>query len=326
MIKLKIHQLESFLQVADSGSFRKAAELMHRSPSAVSAHVQQLEEQLQVSLLERTTRHMVLTPEGRLLLDRCQHILLALDAVAQEVHDQALFRRGRMSIGVSPSISRHHLLPVLSGYQKANPELVLEMHEGFAEQLYAQLTERRTDFAIGPGMERQTDFHARPIIKDPIVALLPMDFPLDAKGTISLKEIAEQTQVCMPRGTAIRQVIEKAFKANKLQLRARFEVMYPQGLFELVAAGMGVSMMPLLSLPPREQRNFKVAALSEKGMHREMCLITLKSRKQSPAARQLAERIVQALRETLGEQEAKPAAEAKGRQPIGGAHRAPGQR
>lgn len=299
MIKLKIHLIESFLQVAQSESFRKAAELMHRSPSAVSAHVQQLEALLQVALLERTTRRMTLTPEGRLLRDRCGHILTALDAVAQEVHDEALLRRKRISIGVSPSVSRHRLLPVLSSYQKAHPELSLEMHEGFAEQLYTQLTERQTDFAIAPGINGRTDFHVRPIIRDPIVALLPRDFPLDASGTISLRRIAEHTQICMPRGTAIRQVVENAFKTQQLRLHPRFEVMYPQGLFELVAAGMGVAMMPLLSLPPSGQRNFKVATL-ESAMYREMCLITLKSRKQATAARQLAEQIVVALREALG--------------------------
>ena len=75
---------------------------------------------------------------------------------------------------------------------------------------------------------------------------------------------------------------------------------------------MGVAMMPLLSLPPREQRNFRVATLKE-AMHREMCLIALKFRKQSPAARQLAESIVQALRDTLGEPKAKAATGVKGR-------------
>ncbi len=295
MIKLKIHQLESFLQVAESGSFRKAAELLHRSPSAVGAHVQLLEDQLDVSLLERTTRRTALTPEGRLLLKRCEQLLAGLNAAAQEVHDEAVFRKARISIGVSPSVARHHLLPIISRHQQEHPLVALEMHESFAEGLYEQLSERDTDFAIGPGIAGRKDFHVRPIIKDPIVAVLPLQFPVHASG-ITLREMASHNQICMPRGTAIRQVIESAFEANKLPFRSSFEVMYPQGLLDLVAAGMGVGMMPLLSLPPTPHTLFKVAALADATMYREMCLITLKARKQSPMARKLADRIISALR------------------------------
>lgn len=295
MIKLKIHQLESFLQVAESGSFRKAAELLHRSPSAVSAHVLQLEDQLEVSLLDRTTRSTALTAEGRLLLKRCEQLLAGLDAAAQEVHDEAVARKARISIGVSPSVARHHLLPIFSSHQKEHPQVALEMHESFAEGLYQQLAERNTDFAIGPGIPGRKDFHIRPIIKDPIVAVLPIHIPVSEQG-ITLRQIASHNQICMPRGTAIRQVIEKAFEASELPFRSSFEVMYPQGLLDLVSAGMGVGMMPLLSLPPPPHRLFKVVPLADAAMYREMCLITLKARKQSPMARRLAERLVGALR------------------------------
>lgn len=299
MLKFKIHQLESFLHVADTGSFRQAAERMHRSPSAVSSHIQQLEAQLDVTLLERTTRRITLTPAGRLLLTRCQRVLSDLDAAAQEVQEEVVARRGRVSIGVSPSVSRHHLLPVLAGQQKARANLSIEMHEAFAEALYSQLAEGLTDFAIGPGIAGLNDFHVRPIIKDPIVAVLPRKFPVGPAGTITLEELSEETQICMPKGTAIRQVIERAFEAKRLTFSVKFEVMYPQGLFEMVGANLGVAMMPLLSVPPRPHRDFRIAMLAS-SMHRDMCLITLKARKPSAQARAVADRIIRALKSPLG--------------------------
>jgi DNA-binding transcriptional LysR family regulator len=299
MIKLKIHQLESFLHAAQTGSFRAAAELIHRSPSAVSSHVQQLEEMLEVTLLERTTRSMTLTPEGRLLLDRCVHILADLDMAAQEVYDEAISRRKRISIGISPSVARHHLLPVVSKHQQDHPEFSVEIHEAFADNLYSQIADRTTDFAIGPGIKGRLDFNVRPIIKDPIVAILPSRFKVGTVGTITLEEMARETQVCMPRGTAIRQVIEGAFKDRRLPFLARFEVMYPQGLFEMVASEAGVAMMPLMSVPPAPHTGFKIVALNASAMHREMCLITLKVRKPAPQARRLAEMFIAALKSNL---------------------------
>lgn len=294
--RLKLHELESFLQVAVTGSFRRAAELLHRSPSAVSSHVRNLEEELDVALIERTTRRMALTAEGTLLRERCEQLLEGLESAAQEVREQAAQRKGRICVGVSPSVSHHHLLPVLESHEKAHPELTIELIEGFAENLYAQLASRRTDFAIGPGLAERADFHVRPILEDPIVALVPRNAPVDRAGAISLEEIATYPQVCMPRGTAIRAVIEQAFRAAKLPLRARYEVMYPHGLFDLVAEGAGVAMMPVLSLPPPRQRGFRTAPIRGVSLSREMCLITLKSRRLSPAARRLCEAIVQHLK------------------------------
>ena len=66
---MNIRQIETFLCVADAASFRRAAERLHRSQSAVSVHVQQLEEELGVPLFERTTRRVSLTAEGRTLLE-----------------------------------------------------------------------------------------------------------------------------------------------------------------------------------------------------------------------------------------------------------------
>jgi DNA-binding transcriptional LysR family regulator len=296
MIKLKIHQLESFMEAAATGSFRQAAERMHRSPSAVSAHIQQLEDQLEVPLLERTTRRMKLTPEGRLLLSRCEHILAELDTAAQEVHDASVSRRARISIGVSPSVSRHHLLPVIARHQKEHPEFALEIHEAFADALYEQLAARTTDFAIGPGISGRHDFHARPVIRDPIVAIVPKGFALKANGSVALEALSREAQICMPKGTAIRQVIEQAFKVAGLPFFPKFEVMYPQGLFDMVAADVGVAMMPLLSVPPKPYKGFKTAPLTPGSMYREMCMITLKSRKLSLQARKLADLLSLALK------------------------------
>lgn len=160
MIKLKIHELESFLQVAETGSFRRAAELLSRSPSAVSAHVRQIESLLEVSLVERTTRRVSLTPEGRTLRDRCTYLIDQLEAAAQAVKDEAQARKKRVSIGVSPSVSRHRLLQVVATYKREYPSVWIEMHEAFAETLYSDVADGRTDFAIGPKIARKGDLLA----------------------------------------------------------------------------------------------------------------------------------------------------------------------
>lgn len=249
-------------------------------------------------LLERTTRKIALTSEGRRLRDRCELIMAQLDAAAMEVRDEARSRRSRISVGISPSISRHRLLPEIASFGRDEPECSVELHEAFAETLYTHVGSGVAEFAIGPGIEQRGDFHVRPIIEDNIVAVVPRSLRL-VGGHITFDQLRKFPQICMPSGTAIRGVIEKAFRANGSPLRVQYEVMYPQGLFELVEAKMGVAMMPMLSLPPPKSWRFKVAQIEGPRLVREMCLITLRSRKLSPAARRLADRLVQALKDSL---------------------------
>ena len=100
----------------------------------------------------------------------------------------------------------------------------------------------------------------------------------------------------MPKGTAIREVIEDAFKAQKLVLSPGFEVIHQQTLFSMVDAGLGVTIIPLMSVPEGKSRKFQVAHLRAPAIVREICLVTLKGRTLAPAGVRCAELIVQSLK------------------------------
>jgi DNA-binding transcriptional LysR family regulator len=298
---MNLRQIETFLCVADTASFRRAAEQLHRSQSAISVHVQHLEEELGVPLLERTTRRVSLTPEGRTLLIRCRSVIADLKAVAQELREESSLRRGRVSIGTSPSISAHRLPPVIAAYQATYPGVTLELHEAFAKGMYEDVLERVTDFAIGPRVEGLKDFDIRTIVRDPIVAVLPASYRLNGRKTVGLAEIAGQAHLSMPKGTAIRGVIEEAFKAGKHTFAPKFEVIHQQTLFSLVEAGLGVTILPLMSVPEGGSRSYQVARLRAPSIVREIALVTLKGKTLSPAALRCSELIVQSLRGTIGQ-------------------------
>ncbi|MGE4243380.1 LysR substrate-binding domain-containing protein [Ramlibacter sp.] len=291
---MKIRQIETFLAVAEAASFRRAAEVLHRSQSAVSAHVQQLEEELGLPLLERTTRRVSLTPGGKVLLGRCKSLMADLNAVAQELKEEATLRRGRVSIGTSPSISTHRLPPIVAAYQVQYPGITLELHEAFASRMYDDVLERVTDFAIGPRVDGLKDFDIRTVIVDPVVAVLPATKPWLDRKTVRLDDIAREPHLAMPRGTAIRAVIEDSFRRRGVVFEPRFEVIHQQTLFSLVEAGLGVTVLPLMSVPP-QRGNYVVARLRTPEITRDVCLVTLKGKSLTPAAARCAEMIVSTL-------------------------------
>lgn len=293
---MNIRQIETFVAVAEAGIFRRAAELLHRSQSVVSVHVQQLEDDLGVPLLERTTRRVSLTAEGRTLLVRCKGVMADLKDVAQQLRDESSLRSGRVSIGTSPSVSTYRLAPVIAAYQKLYPAVTMELHEAFAKGMYSDVLERVTDFAIGPHVDGLKDFNMRPVIRDPIVAILPKSFSLNGRTTVTMKRIANEPQLSMPRGTAIRGVVEQAFRDAQRNFLPKFEVMHQQTLFSLVEAGLGVTLLPLMCVPPDLRGNYQVAVLSEPTITREICLVTLKGKTLSPAASICAEMIAKELK------------------------------
>ncbi|HMN81398.1 MAG TPA: LysR family transcriptional regulator [Burkholderiaceae bacterium] len=299
---MNLRQIETFVCVADTASFRRAAELLHRSQSAVSVHVQQLEDELGVPLFERTTRRVTVTAAGRTLLTRFRSVMADLKSVAQELRDESSLRRGRVSIGTSPSISTHRLPPIIAAYHAAYPGVTLELHEAFAKGMYEDVLERVTDFAVGPKLDGLKDFDMRAVISDPIVAVLPAGYPLKGRRSVTMNEIARQPHLSMPRGTAIRSVIEEAFERHHHVFSPRFEVIHQQTLFSLVEAGLGVTVLPLMSVPQRAGGRYTVARLTDPTITREICVVTLKGKTLSPPAARCADMIVQGLRGQLRQQ------------------------
>lgn len=292
---MNIRQLETFLAVAEHGSFRRAAEQLHRSQSVVSTHIQQLEEELGLPLFERTTRRVAMTSHGRTLLLRSQSVMADLGAITREFREESELRRGRVSIGAASSVSGSSLPSVLAAYRDRYPGVRLELREAFAEQMYADVYERVTDFAVGPRIEGVKDFDIQTIAKDPIVALLPRSYPLGTRKTLSLREIADHPFLTMPKGTHVRARIEAAFLSHGKVFSPAFEVAYPHTLLGLVEAGLGTALMPALCVPARDRRRFRMVPVSAPAILRDVCLIVRKGRVLSPAAARCAEMVIKGL-------------------------------
>lgn len=293
---MNLQRLETFVAVAHAGSFRQAAETLHRSQSAVSKHVQQLEAELGVALFERTTRRVAITAEGRVLLNRFNAVLEELRAIPTELREHSDLRRGRVSIGAVPSISSQRLPATIAAFKRRYPGVTIELHEGFATHIYRDVQERKTDFAVGPLIDGVSDFRCEPVVTDRFVAVVPSGHPLAKAAEVSLADVAAGPQLCTAEGTALRESVEEAFRRARLRFEAAIEVSHHQTLFSLVAAGLGVALLPRLCVPAGRQRRCTIVPLAAPGIEREICIVTLRGKTPTPAAQRFAEMISAALR------------------------------
>jgi DNA-binding transcriptional LysR family regulator len=289
-VTLNLRRIQTFAAVAESGSFRKAAEQTHRSPSVVSAHVTQLEAELGVALFHRTTRKVVMTDAGQSLLQRCKAAMSDLDAAVREIQDENQLRRGRVAIGSSPAMAGSWLPPILAEFRRSHPGVVVTLKEDFARDVYVQLALGETHFAIGPRIQGLADLAFRPLLTNPFVVVVAASMAPRAARTMTLAEAMRYPQIALPPQTASRQVVEMLFIQHGSLFSTDYDVKQVQTMFSMVEAGLGVAIMPILSVP-RDAHRYRILHLVEPTADQEVCLVTARGTRLSAPAKACSELI-----------------------------------
>ena len=157
---MRLEGLEAFVTVVDTGSFSKAAERLGIARSMVSRRISELEARLGAQLLQRTTRRLSLTEEGRDFYERASRILIDLDEAEQSITTGQAALRGRLRIAAPLSFGVLHLAPALDEFARQHPELVLDIE---LDDRTINLVEEGFDLAIRIGHLPDSTLVARPL-------------------------------------------------------------------------------------------------------------------------------------------------------------------
>lgn len=285
-VNLKL--LQTFLLVSEHSSFRTAAEKTFRSPSAVSAQIRQLEDQLGVALFHRTTRSVRLTGEGLQLLECAQRALQEVDSGLRKIQESADVRRGRVALSCSPTIAETRLARVLAAFEKDFPGIEVSVRELTSAALFESVRRREVDFGIGPSIET-SEFTFEPILDDPFYALVPKRFVTTNKSTISLSTLANMPMLVLNTATALRGMLEATLKERNLTFSNRYEFTQAQTLISMATAGLGAAILPKVALPEKLDPSVYSLRIVNPPLLRQVCIITLRGHSLSPASVRLAE-------------------------------------
>ena len=157
--------LEILLAVIDSGGFSAAAEILDIQVARVSRAVSKIEKQLGVTILNRTTRRIELTDEGRLFVESVRTGLLLIQKAEQDLVTRGELPAGRLRIDAASPFIFHQLIPLIDPFKKAFPDIQVELtsNEGIVD-----LLEKKTDIAIRIGKLTDSTLHARALGKSPL--------------------------------------------------------------------------------------------------------------------------------------------------------------
>ena len=242
---MNLRQLQSLVAIAEHGSFTAAAAAVGLSHSAVSLQVKALEEELGVSLVDRSRRPPGLTGRGMALVGQARRMASSVEEIRALSSDEAL--AGSLAVGVVPTEMVHLLPPALARLRARHPKLALQVRTGLSSELAEAVRAAELDVAVVTAPDIPPEGLAlHEIAREPLVVIGPADAPeADAAAMI-----AAHPFIWFSRKTWAGQQIERLLAARGLRPREAMEADSLEAIEALVAHGLGVSVVPQRSGAP----------------------------------------------------------------------------
>jgi DNA-binding transcriptional LysR family regulator len=240
---LDLRRLRFFVQVVEQGGFSAAAKSLASTQSTVSKAVKQLEEELNVVLLQRSSVSTALTDEGRLVYARALNLLADASELKAELDELRGLRRGQLVIGVPKMGTGQLLADVLASYKIKYPLIHLDVEIASTSELQRQL--RNAELEVAALFEpAPDDIHFRLVLEDELVVLLPASHPLSAEAGIELRQLGGVPLFLSQRDIPAFQAVMAAFAAAGVPARVAAQSNNLDILYEFVKSGAGASFVP----------------------------------------------------------------------------------
>jgi DNA-binding transcriptional LysR family regulator len=272
-------------EIARHQSFSRAAQALHLSQPAVSHHIRHLERDLGQPLLERVGKRAFPTAAGELLLAHAARAFAELEAARQSLQERRGVVAGRLRVGTGATASTYLQPPLLGGLRARQPDLELVIVTGNTSGMAAAVTAADLDVAVVTLPVRGRALLITPLLLDPLVAIAPPAPAWRRRRSVSAVELAREPLILYERGGTIRRVIDEWFRRGRATPRVVMDLGNGEAIKKLVAAGLGLSLVPEMSVGD-EVRAGELAALPlAPALGRRLGVIRRRDRTPSPALR-----------------------------------------
>ncbi|MGG4143247.1 LysR family transcriptional regulator [Paenibacillus algorifonticola] len=246
---MELRQLYYFVKVARKEHVTQAAEELHVAQSAVSRQIHQLEEELGVKLFLQKGRNLQLTPVGHLFLKRAEVILADLDRAVVEIHEFLDPEKGEIRLGFPHSLGVSLIPQVVAAFRKHHPNVKFRFRQGMYPSLIRDMVKGEIDLAfISPFPDEHEHVCGQVLLTEELYAILPPAHALAGESSIRLSQLKDETFVLFSEGYSLRPIVWEACQEAGFTPKIGFEGEETETIRGLVAAGMGVSLLPAMAL------------------------------------------------------------------------------
>ncbi|MFF5705479.1 LysR family transcriptional regulator [Streptomyces sp. NPDC012794] len=243
---MELQQMRYVIAVAEMNSFTRAAQRCRVVQSALSHQIARLETELGARLFERTCRRVRLTSAGAAFLPAARQCLDAAERAAAEVAAAVGEVRGRLTVGLIPTVAAVDIPNILKEFHRRHPKARIGLSVGASDELVERVRQGELEVAfLGvPVTGRPRGVMARELARERLVAAVSPDHPLAGETSVDLRRLSSEVFVDLPAKTAGRAQSDLAFTAAGLAREVAFEVTNADYLARLVQAGLGVALLP----------------------------------------------------------------------------------
>jgi len=241
---VNLRQVRAFLAVVSAGGFTRAAELLHISQPALTIRVKQLEDQVGLKLIDRSSRALELTPEGREIHPVFQKIIRDFDAAIADIKAYTHSELGILRIAALPSFCTGPLASLFVEFKQRNPKVTFVLKDAVGRRIGAMVRAEEVDFGVGVQDALEADLDYVPLCEDRLMLVCPAGHALDTQKSVGLHDIAAFPIVALTADTSVRRMVDAAFEAKGLALNPACEATYMATAVSMVRAGLGVTLLP----------------------------------------------------------------------------------
>jgi LysR family nitrogen assimilation transcriptional regulator len=240
---VNLKQLTYFVQVAELGSFSRAAKQLEIAQPALSRQVRQLEIELRQSLLYRNGRGVRATEAGKRLVNHARGILHQVARAEEDLRDARGALAGRVAVGLPPSVAKTITVPLTKEFRRRLPEATLSIIEGMSVTMQEWLALGRLDIALLHDPVPAPGIDTVPLLEEDLFLVCPRSAKGGAKP-IGLADLSGVPLIIPNRPHAIRTLVESRLAALGRKLQIAFEIDGVSSILELVAEGLGCAILP----------------------------------------------------------------------------------
>lgn len=285
-VNLKL--INTFVCVAEFGSFHGAAKALSRSQSAISMQIRELETQLGVQLFLRTTRHLELTAAGKTLLDQARSAISILSTTFRHIQEDIDFRRGHVRIACSPTYAAARLPYIIKRFKDAFPGVKVSIGEYKSAEILNALKQDKADFGVGPALsdpEMLFEYGRA----EPLLAVVPNEWLESGEdaATIALDSVLSHPLVMFYPNTVVHQTISRAAEEKGLSFTVEYSCIQGETLLSFANAGIGVAVLTASIADLSRVKDCKVLKIIEPELSRHFTMISRKGIVLPPAAKHL---------------------------------------
>jgi DNA-binding transcriptional LysR family regulator len=283
-VNVTVRQLKAFLAVADLSHFRRAADRLALSQSAVSMLVSTLEAEVGQRLFDRHNRMVTLTAAGQEFLPQAQRIVEELETAVAGMHEKASLRRGTVTVAASIVLAATYLPPVVAAFRARRPAIEVRIRDMPEEEIRPAITSHAVDLAIGTISEDEPEIAATRLLTDRLVLVCRSDHRFAGADSVAWAELAGEPLIALAKENPLRNIVERTLATAAPDATAGFAVRFSTTAISMVAAGLGIAILPENTSQLAPQVRVATVPLTDPVVSRDASVLCHRHRALSTAA------------------------------------------